>query len=45
MTELNVSVNLSVIGIGIILLMFILYLATQIGKIKKEEGSTSTNAV
>jgi LPLT family lysophospholipid transporter-like MFS transporter len=34
MTELNVSVNYSVIGIGLVLLLFILYLATQVGKVR-----------
>lgn len=32
--EMEVSVNLSVIGIGMILLMFILYLGTQLQKVK-----------
>ncbi|MDB4866110.1 MAG: lplT [Cohnella sp.] len=34
MTELRVSVNWSVIGIGIVLLLFILYLGTQISRVK-----------
>ncbi|MDF2721360.1 MAG: lplT [Paenibacillus sp.] len=35
LTEMNVSVNGSVIGIGIILLLFILFLATQLGNIRR----------
>jgi LPLT family lysophospholipid transporter-like MFS transporter len=34
LTEMRVSVNGSVIGIGIVLLLFILFLATQLGKIR-----------
>lgn len=34
MSELQVSINLSVVGMGIVLLLFILYLATQIGRVK-----------
>lgn len=36
MSEMKVSINLSVIGIGVVLLLFILYLATQIGRVKAE---------
>ncbi|TJY42193.1 lysophospholipid transporter LplT [Cohnella pontilimi] len=41
MTELRVSVNLSVIGIGVILLLFILYLATQVGRVKAVSEATN----
>ncbi|MBW5447995.1 lysophospholipid transporter LplT [Cohnella sp. CFH 77786] len=34
MSEAKVPINLSVIGIGIVLLLFILYLATQIGRVQ-----------
>lgn len=35
MTEAGVSVNWSVIGIGVVLMLFIAYLATQLGAIKR----------
>ncbi|WP_123039257.1 lysophospholipid transporter LplT [Cohnella candidum] len=42
MSEADVSINLSVIGIGLVLLLFILYLATQIGRVKAAvQGETS----
>jgi MFS transporter, LPLT family, lysophospholipid transporter len=35
LTEMKVSVNLSVIGIGLVLLVFIAYLGTLIGKVRR----------
>ncbi|GAA3399460.1 lysophospholipid transporter LplT [Paenibacillus hodogayensis] len=45
LTELHVSVNGSVIGIGLVLLMFIMFLATQLGKIRasKTGGGEATD--
>ncbi|SFS60748.1 lysophospholipid transporter LplT [Paenibacillus sp. BC26] len=40
LSQMNVSVNGSVIGIGLVLLLFILFLATQVGGIK-EGGETA----
>ncbi|MBP3961200.1 lysophospholipid transporter LplT [Paenibacillus lignilyticus] len=40
LSQMNVSVNGSVIGIGLVLLLFILFLATQLGGIK-EGGETA----
>jgi LPLT family lysophospholipid transporter-like MFS transporter len=42
LSEMNVPVNSSVVGIGLILLLFILFLATQLGRIKGTSGSIST---
>ncbi|SDW57468.1 lysophospholipid transporter LplT [Paenibacillus sp. CF384] len=39
LSEMNVSVNGSVIGIGLVLLLFILFLATQLGGIKGQPAS------
>jgi len=35
LTEMRVSVNISVVGIGLVLMLFIAYLATRIGRLKR----------
>jgi len=44
MSELNVSINLSVVGMGVVLLLFILYLSTQIGKVKAAAATRAEEA-
>jgi len=46
LTEMKVSVNLSVIGIGLVLLLFIAYLGTMIGRVRRlsREGQSAEGA-
>jgi LPLT family lysophospholipid transporter-like MFS transporter len=35
----NVDIKVSIVVVGVILLLFVAYLASQVGKVKKESGS------
>ncbi|MBW7474278.1 lysophospholipid transporter LplT [Paenibacillus oenotherae] len=44
LSEMNVSVNGSVVGIGIVLLLFIAFLATQLGKVRSSDSVQTTGS-
>ena len=45
LSEMRFSINRSVIGIGVVLLLFILYLATQVGRVKQAQEQASPHGL